>query len=55
MKKKNFLLGAAEIGVGLLLASPVDELLTLGIIAPAQAPITFVAGAALVYDGIKRL
>lgn len=62
MKKKNFLLGIAEIGAGIVLASPADELLLTtgtagvgGLALPAQLPITAIAGIALVYDGIKRL
>lgn len=49
--KQNFLLGIAEIGAGILLALPFEDTLT----AYASTPITAIAGAALVYDGIKRL
>ena len=59
---KNFMLGALEIGVGLFLASPADEaLVTAGTggvgaaAAPAQLPLTAIIGAALCYDGLKRL
>lgn len=49
--KKNFLLGLAEIGAGIFLAAPFEDVVTAG----ASIPITAVAGVALVYDGIKRL
>lgn len=53
--KKNFILGLAEIAAGVLIASPADEALLAGTLAPAQLPVTFIAGAALVYDGLNRL
>lgn len=51
MSKKNFLLGIAEIGAGILIALPFEDVATAG----TTIPITAVAGVALVYDGIKRL
>jgi len=51
MKKKNLLLGFAEIAAGILIALPFEDVVTGG----STIPITGIAGAALVYDGIKRL
>ena len=57
------LLPLAEIGIGLFLASPADELVsttlsggTLALPALAvQGPATGVIGLALMYDGLRRL
>jgi len=49
--KKNFLLGAAEIGAGILMILPFEDAVTAG----ASTPLTALIGAALAYDGIKRL
>jgi len=49
--KKNLLLGVAEMGAGILLALPFEDIPAAG----ATAPFTFIAGAALFYDGLKRI
>lgn len=51
MTQKNFLLGIIEIGAGILIALPFEDIATGG----TTAPITAIAGAGLVYDGLKRL
>jgi len=60
--KKNFWLGAVEIGAGVLLASPADEagaaILSGGVTAPAaiaQLPVTAAVGALLIFDGLRRI
>lgn len=62
MAKKNLLIGLAELGVGIFLLSPADELaigagtggLSL-ISAPAQLAGTGIIGIALIYDALKRI
>jgi len=62
MVKKNTLLGIAEMGLGALLVSPIDEIAvgigTGGISlpsAPAQLKGTAVVGFAMFFDGMRRL
>jgi hypothetical protein len=62
MAKKNFWLGAGEIGLGLLLIGPADEMLTTALsagtgaaLAPIQVPTSAAIGALLCLDGINRL
>jgi len=50
--KKNLLLGVAEMGIGILLALPgPEDVATAGV----SLPFTAIAGAALFYDGMKRI
>lgn len=48
------LTGLAEVGLGLLLISPADEIAIGGTLAPVQGPVTAIIGAYLVYDGLQR-
>lgn len=49
--KKNFLLGLAEMGTGIVLALPFEDIPAGG----TTAPFTLLAGMALFYDGLRRI
>lgn len=50
-KRKNTLLGIAEIAVGIILVLPFDDVPTAG----TTIPLTAAIGAGLAADGITRL
>jgi len=58
----NTIIGAGEIILGVLLATPADEAVVTGgtagiggLLAPIQFPMTIAIGGLLAYDGLKRV